>query len=174
MIAVISGTNRNDSHTLRVANYYCCELKKHGEKVELINLQHLPSDFLFTDLYGSRSADFQAMEQQIILAEKFVFVAPEYNGSYPGVLKVFIDAFGPREAFHNKKAFLVGLSAGKFGNLRGLDHLAGVLNYLRVTVHPFRAHIPLIDEKLNVSSNTFNDPATIDEIALQIRYCLNF
>ena len=36
---------------------------------------------------------------------------------------------------------LIGISSGRAGNLRGMEHFTGVLNYLRVTVHPFKPAI---------------------------------
>jgi len=122
-----------------------------GHQAELYDLKALPPDFLFTDMFGERSEAFRAIEQLMRQASRFVFVAPEYNGSIPGVVKLFIDAFVPKEVFHGKKAGLIGLASGKFGNVRGLDHLTGILNYLQVDVMPFKAHIPRIHEVLSAA-----------------------
>jgi NAD(P)H-dependent FMN reductase len=72
---------------------------------------------------------------------------PEYNGSFPGSVKLFIDACTVREYsrnFKDKKAALVGIASGRAGNLRGMDHLTGVLNYLGMTVMPDKLPISSI------------------------------
>jgi NAD(P)H-dependent FMN reductase len=54
----------------------------------------------------------------------------------PGSLKLFIDACSVREYkqnFKGKKAALVGIASGRAGNLRGMDHLTGVMFVDRVT-----------------------------------------
>ena len=39
-------------------------------------------------------------------SEKFVFIVPEYNGSFPGVLKTFIDGLAFPDTFEQKKNVL--------------------------------------------------------------------
>ena len=80
---------------------------------------------------------------------KFLFVIPEYNGSFPGVLKTFVDACTFPESFYGKKAALVGLSSGRYGNLRGLEHFTGICHYIHLEVMPLRIHIPAIQTELN-------------------------
>jgi NAD(P)H-dependent FMN reductase len=86
-------------------------------------------------MYAERSIEFvKLFEQMIEPARHLVFVIPEYNGSYPGVLKLFLDG-SPVKSFWNKHASIIGLSDGQSGNLRGQDHLTGVLHYLKMHVH---------------------------------------
>lgn len=149
MNLIISGTNRLGSNSLKVANYYKEELQRKGEDWEILSLTDLPQDVLFTDLYGKRSELFAPIQAKVSAAEKFIFVIPEYNGSYPGALKIFIDACAFPTSFHHKKAALVGVSTGKYGNIRGVDHFTGVCNYVRMHVLPLKIHIPLIQNELN-------------------------
>ncbi len=53
-ITIISATNRVDSNTEKVANYYKSALKSKGVDVELFSLKDLPESVLHTDLYGKR------------------------------------------------------------------------------------------------------------------------
>ena len=134
MITIISGTNRPNNFSIHLAKYYQAQLINKGQEVQVLDLQELPDDFLFSSSYGKQSEAFEKLSEQYILtADKFVFILPEYNGSYPGVVKAFIDCVAPKY-FHHKKAALVGLSAGHAGNLRGMEHLTGVLHYLQVEV----------------------------------------
>lgn len=153
MITIIAATNRPNSNTLKVAKYYQQQLKIKGVASTLFSLEHLPADVLNTDMYGKRSAAFQKVQDFITATDKFLFIMPEYNGSYPGVLKVLIDACTFPDSFYDKKAALVGISSGKYGNIRGVDHFTGVCHYVHLNVLPLRLHIPNIKTELDVDGN---------------------
>ncbi|RZL51072.1 MAG: NADPH-dependent oxidoreductase [Pedobacter sp.] len=149
MITIISGTNRPGSNTLKVAKYYQKELAKKGLETNMLNLQDLPENLINSDLYGKRSEAFKPIQDLVTQTTKFLFVIPEYNGSFPGVLKTFIDACAFPESFYDKKACLVGISSGKYGNIRGIEHFNGVCAYLHLNVMPLRLHIANIKTELN-------------------------
>lgn len=154
MITVISATNRKNSETLKIARHYFEIMgAKTDEEVLLLDLCDLPNDIINEDMYSGegQSLALRAIQEQYMTpADKFVFVVPEYNGSIPGILKLFIDAcsiYRMKETFKrgDKKALLVGVSSGRAGNLRGLMHLTGMLNYLNITVHPNQLPISKVD-----------------------------
>jgi chromate reductase len=157
MITIISGTNRPASNTLKVARYYQKQLAEKGLETELLNLQDLPASLIVTDLYGKRSSAFEQIQQLITTTTKFLFVIPEYNGSFPGVLKTFIDACAFPESFYDKKACLVGISSGKYGNIRGIEHFNGVCAYLHLNVMPLRIHISNIKTELDENEQLFKE-----------------
>jgi len=157
MVTIISGTNRPNSNTLKVASYYQKQLEQKGLKTNLINLQDLPANLIASDLYGKRSAEFAKIQEVVTQTQKFLFVIPEYNGSFPGVLKLFIDACSFPESFYDKKACLVGISSGKYGNIRGIDHFNGVCGYLHLNVMPLRLHISNIKGELNENGELFKE-----------------
>ncbi len=158
MITVISGTNRRKSFTFPVANQFFNLIVKYtSEEAKLISLEHLPLDLFHTGMYnenGQTKSLIKLQDEYMIPADKFLIIMPEYNGGFPGVLKMFIDACSVREyakTFAGKKVAMVGLASGKAGNLRGMDHLTGVMNYLGCIVMPNKLPISelekLIDEK---------------------------
>jgi chromate reductase len=157
MVTIISGTNRPNSNTLKVAKYYQNQLAEKGLETNLLNLQDLPAHLIATDLYGKRSAEFEKLQEIVTNSNKFLFVIPEYNGSFPGVLKTFIDACFFPESFYDKKACLVGISSGKYGNIRGIDHFNGVCAYLHLHVMPLRLHIANIKTELNENNELFKE-----------------
>lgn len=157
MITIISGTNRANSNTLNVAKYYQNELKTRNLDVRVFSLKDLPHDILNTDLYGKRSAEFQKIQDIISNTEKFIFIIPEYNGSFPGALKVLIDACDFPNSFYDKKCALVGISSGKYGNIRGIDHFTGVCHYIHLNVMPLRLHIANIKNELDENRNFFKE-----------------
>lgn len=172
MILIVSSTNRPSSLTLRLAHVYRDRVKHHApdQIVELVDLCHLPPDFIVSDLYGLRSTAFRQEEERLQGCTHLIFIVPEYNGSLPGILKLWIDAM-TYGAFVGKQAALVGLAAGMFGNARGLDHLSGILNYLQVNVLPYRIHLANADQLLT-SGRGFSQPDILKQIDRQIAQLL--
>lgn len=149
MITVISGTNRKDSECLKFAALYCAMLQENtGEEVKLLALENIPHDWFHPDMYTRQSASLAAIQDEYVLpATKFAFVIPEYNGGFPGAVKLFIDACTVRKYkanFQGKKAALLGIATGRAGNIRGMEHLTGVLNFLGTTVMPDKLPISQI------------------------------
>ena len=154
---IISATNRPGSSTLKVAKYYQKTLRQKGVDVGLLSLSQLPDNLIKSDLYGQRSAEFQIIQDLINKTDKFIFIIPEYNGSFPGVLKVFIDACSFPESFYDKKAALVGISSGKYGNIRGIDHFTGVCHYMHLNVMSLKLHIASIKTEFNADGELYKE-----------------
>lgn len=160
MITIISGTNRKDSFTESVSHVLAAGLQQKGHDAQVLALHRLPSDFLFSDLYNHRSEEFNSILNEFVFpVDKFIFVAPEYNGSYPGVLKVFLESMPPK-SWMDKKALIVGVSDGHAGNLRGQDHLTGVLHYLKMHVHYNKPKLSSIEKIMNESRDGFDERTT--------------
>lgn len=153
MITIISCTNRKDSNTLKVAKYYAQLLEKQAVNYKLFSFEELPSNLTIIELFEKRSENFQQLlEEYIIPAQKLVFIAPEYNGSFPGLLKMVIDAIHP-DINRGKKTALIGVSSGRAGNLRGMEHLTGILNYLGMHVHPNKLPVSSVLSLLDAKGN---------------------
>jgi chromate reductase len=153
MVTIIASTNRPNSATLRLAEYYKSRMAQKGQDTTLLSLTELPDNLIATDLYGKRSPEFEHIQQIVTASDKFVFIIPEYNGSFPGVLKVFIDACDFPDSFYDKKAALVGLSSGKYGNIRGIDHFTGVCHYLHLNVMSLKIHISAFKNEMDTEGN---------------------
>ncbi|MBL0329463.1 MAG: NAD(P)H-dependent oxidoreductase [Bacteroidetes bacterium] len=167
MITIISATNRPQSNTLKIAQNYAQLIEKQGVETKLFSLEQLPADFIITDLYNKRSENFQQLLNEFIIpVEKFVFVVPEYNGSFPGVLKTFLDAVHP-DTNRGKKVALVGVATGRAGNLRGMDHLTGILHYLGMHILPNKQPISSVLALLN-ADGSLKDENTIKALEKQI------
>jgi len=125
----------------------------------------------------TQSPSLARLQDEFMLpAEKFVYIVPEYNGGFPGVLKLFIDACSIRDykkTFSGKKAALVGIASGRAGNLRGLEHLTGILNHVGTIVLPNRLPISSI-EKLMDDQGNITDPGTLKAIDKQLTDFLLF
>ncbi|NVO31262.1 NADPH-dependent FMN reductase [Hymenobacter lapidiphilus] len=151
MLTIVVGTNRPDSRARRLADLYACLLAEHDVEASILDLLELPADFTFSALYANAGSHdgFNRLAEQASAADKLVFIVPEYNCSFPGVLKAFIDGLPYPSALSNKKAALVGLSSGGQGGLLALNHLTDVLMYLGTAVLPQRVRLPFIDKHLN-------------------------
>jgi len=173
MITIISGTNRPDSNSLGLSNYYQELLTNHGVSSQIYSLCQLPVDFANTNMYGNRTSDFEEVIGKFVdPIDKFIFVFPEYNGSIPGILKLFLDSMPP-ELWHNKKAALVGLSAGKAGNIRGLDDMTNILHYLQMEVLSKKPKLSVFHSLLN-EDKVLVDTISIKQIEQQIVKFLTF
>lgn len=167
MISVISGTNRKGSECLVFARKYAELLAaQSSEKVKLLALEEIEHDWFHPDMYESQQISpslARLQDEYILAADKFVFFSPEYNGGFAGSLKLFIDGISIRkyaENFKGKKAALVGVATGRAGNLRGMDHLNGVLQHMGCIVMPNKLPISQIGKMLN-DQQGLADPTTI-------------
>ena len=156
-IVVISSTNRPNSNTLKVSKVYEGILRSKSIGVKLLDFQILPENIAFGELFGNRSEGFnKIIEEFVVNTKKFIFVVPEYNGSFPGILKLFLDSVHPK-FWENKEVCLVGVSTGRAGNLRGMDHLTGVLNYLKMHVYHNKLPISMVDRIMDENGNFISE-----------------
>ena len=171
MITVISGTNRTGSRTLVFAAHFVEQLRALGEDAQLLDLAELNPEFLPRGVYkaGAMVPELVALQRQYMLdAGKFAIFVPEYNGSYPGVLKMFIDGISVNEyprIFGGKYVALAGVASGRAGNLRGMDHLAAVVNHMGGWVLP--AMLPLSNIESLIEEGKLTDPGTINALKTQ-------
>ena len=166
MYTVISGTNRDASNTEKVARHYVEMLAAKGIKANYLSLEGLN--------VLARNTTFNKIEEEMLIpAEKFIFISPEYNGSIPGVLKAMIDISDIRKVWWGKKALLTGVSTGRAGNLRGMEHLTGILNYLKMFVHPNKLPISVVDKLLN-GEGEIGDKSTLHAMEQQLDEFIKF
>ncbi|HTO14240.1 MAG TPA: NAD(P)H-dependent oxidoreductase [Edaphocola sp.] len=166
MITLISGTNREDSNTLRVTQEYYKELNRMEADVQILDLRALPVCY--------RSPELVAIENELLIpSDKFIFILPEYNGSFPGILKTMIDNTDIRKTWWHKKALLVGLASGRGGNLRGVDQLSNILHYLKINVFHNKMLLSKIQEELD-AEGMFYKTSTKEVIKYQIEEFLKF
>src|SRR5690242_10309517 len=112
-IPVLLGTTRQGRRSLHVAELMTrLVAARSGVETELIDIATLP---LRVDDAGEAIKDpgFSAKMQR---ADRLVIVSPEYNHSFPGLLKHVLDSC-LKEYIH-KAAGVVGVSAGPWGGTR--------------------------------------------------------
>lgn len=166
MYTIISGTNRTDSKSIKVAGLYQQLLAAKDVQAKLISLVNLE--------VSNRTDQIRDLERDVLIpTTKFIFVSPEYNGSIPGVLKSLIDNTDIQKVWWGKKALLVGISSGRAGNLRGMDHLTAILHYVKVVVHPNKLPISSVN-KLSNEAGEIIDNLTLSVINEQLDEFITF
>ena len=166
VITLIAGTNRPDSMTLRVARHYHALLKESAPDTRLLSLEGRE--------IWHRGEDMLALEKEYLLdTSVFFFIVPEYNGSFPGALKLMMDNTDIKRVWWGKKAAITGLADGRAGNLRGLDHLTNILNYLKVEVWHNKLPISRIGEEMS-DDGTFKSAGTRAAIEAQVMEVLGW
>ncbi|MGZ3920241.1 MAG: NADPH-dependent FMN reductase [Bacteroidia bacterium] len=172
-IVIISSTNRPNSNTLKVCHVYKNILAEKKVGSIILDLGQLPENVAFAELHGNRSKKYDDLISNYISSNtKFIFIVPEYNGSFPGILKVFIDSIHPKE-WADKFACLVGVSNGRAGNLRGMEHLTGILNYLKLHIYHNKLPISSIDRQWN-GKGGFNTEEQYEACLRQVEGFLKF
>jgi chromate reductase len=172
-IVIVSATNRPDSNTLKVSHIYEEIVKNKAVETDLLDFRTLPPTLAFSETFGQRSAEYaQLINRFVSTQNKFIFVIPEYNGSFPGILKTFLDSVPPRE-WAGKKVCMVGVADGRAGNLRGTEHLTGVLHYLKMHVYHHKLPFSLVN-KLLAENGGFNNEEQLKVCTAQVEGFLSF
>jgi NAD(P)H-dependent FMN reductase len=124
-IPVILGTTRKGRMSAHAARFMVQQIeKRQGVSTELIDLSDLPMPI---DDAGEEIKD-SSFSKKMTLADALVIVTPEYNHSFPGLLKHVLDSC-LKEYIH-KAAGIVGVSAGPFGGVRAIQDFLPVIREL--------------------------------------------
>ena len=168
MITIVSGSYRKDNLTISLSNLYATILEQKKQAFQLLDFRTLPVSFLYeNEIFGNSTVEVdKLLKKYIIIPQKFIFITPEYNGSFPGIVKAFIDICDP-EWFVGKKAALAGTSSGRAGNLRGMDHLSSILEHLEMHVLPQKVPVSQINNLID-EDQKINDEETLKAITNQI------
>ncbi len=139
MKLIVVGTNRPGSNSEKIALYIQQLYKAQGEATEILRLTDVPFAELHGQNYGNKNLPegLKTQIDRINSAEGLIMVVPEYNGSYPGALKLFIDHWSYPLSFEHRPVCFVGLG-GLFGGLRPVEHLQQVFGYRNAFCFPDR------------------------------------
>src|SRR6266571_716030 len=122
---VILGTSRQGRASEHAAHFVVDHVAKRPDmRTELIDIRNLR--FSIDDAGEAiKDSKFSATVNE---ADALIFVVPEYNHSFPGLLKHVLDT-NLKEYIH-KAAGVCGVSAGPFGGARMIQSLLPVLREL--------------------------------------------
>lgn len=149
-LKIISSTDRPNSTSLAVSNYVKKLFMKWDIAAHVISLADFPLADVKGGKYGEKIVSIENFRKPILEADAILWVIPEYNGSFPGVLKLFIDYLPFPEAFLKTKMSFIGVAAGAFGGLRAVEQFQMIMNY---------RNAPQFQERVFIQrSNTTFDP----------------
>jgi NAD(P)H-dependent FMN reductase len=151
-IPVILGTARKGRASAHAAHFLLDQIRqRQGIVTELIDIAALA---LRTDDAGESLKD-ATLSETLTMADALVIVSPEYNHSFPGLLKHVLDAY-LKEYIH-KAAGIVGVSAGPFGGARGIQDLLPVLRELGLVTIFWDVHIGTVNRTFDATGRLLDD-----------------
>lgn len=126
-IAVIVGSLRKDSFTLKVANALA-KLAPASLELNVVTLHDI--SFFNQDLEANPPADWLAFREKLQKSDGVLFVTPEYNRAIPGVLKNAIDVgsrpYG-KSSFLGKPTGIISNSPSPLGGVNAAKNLQNIL-----------------------------------------------
>ena len=134
---IISGTNRPGSKTLLASKHIQKIYAEFGETVDIIDLQEIGLGDVIGHYGDTAPEPMKKAIEKLNAADGLIVVTPEYNGSFPGALKYFIDHWSYPQSFEFRPVCFVGIG-WMFGGLRPVEHLQGVFGYRNAFMYPER------------------------------------
>ena len=150
-ILIFAGSTRQDSYNRKLAKVAASIAEQQGAQPSLLELSDYDIPLYNADLEAQGTpADVIRLKQAMHIHAAWIVCSPEYNGSYPALLKNAIDwASSPVKGdaqwsdgvlpFRNKVVGMASASPGGLGGLRAQSHLAALLLNLECWVAP-RSH----------------------------------
>ena len=144
-ILVLAGSTRNESIHRKLARQAVEELQAAGVDATLADLRDYPMPLYDGDFETAEGIPpaAKALKDLARQSDGFAIASPEYNGSFPAVLKNAIDWISrpepgdrPLEVFRGKTAAILSASPGPGGGRRVLRQLRDLLEGISVTVIP--------------------------------------
>ena len=150
-IGIISASIRDGRLTHRVAlALQDALLKIEAIDAFIVDLKETPVD-LWEATYTSNSENrkhFDELKDTLDEADGFIFVSPEYNGSYTSALKNLIDFF-PKSSFSKKAIAVVSVTSGKLGGMRAALNMQQLVLAIFAYPQPNMLLVPEVHEKFN-------------------------
>lgn len=151
-IPLILGTAREGRESEKVARFVYDEFIK----LNLCETQFIDvRDFLFGKTVDDSATEVKAWQDIALKADGFFIVTPEYNHSFPGELKIFLDSL--YDEYKGKPVALCGVSSGQFGGARMIDHVKTVLIELGMVTLRSCIQVPKVEEVSFVTGSKDSD-----------------
>lgn len=156
-IEIISGSGRKESLTVRAAyaiQNWLKECTQHD--IGLIKcadfpLPHLQNVFNSVD---NTPDEFKELTRRIFNADAFIWVSPEYNGSYAPAFKNLIDHY-PKQL--HKPIGIVTASNGALGGMRAAQQMINLSAGVFGITSPQLLIIPQVDKKFDESGKLLEE-----------------
>ncbi|SFA80563.1 NAD(P)H-dependent FMN reductase [Cohnella sp. OV330] len=151
-IAIIAGSNRQDSNSTRLARYVEEVIAQQGHTVSFYDPKQTPLPFFSTDEDFAGHSGLAALRQAVSDADAIVLSTPEYHGAVSGVLKNALDFLG-QPHFEGKTVLSMSSAGGAVG-IGSLHQLHSIVRSLHgvncpewISVSGFQRDLPWGDDK---------------------------
>ncbi len=172
-LQIISGTDRPNSNAIRIAEYLKKRYNRLQAEADIIDLKEFPLSAVKGGKYRDEVPEIDQFVQPLLDADGVIFVCPEYNGGYPGILKFFIDYLPYPVSLNKKPVCFVGEANSLFGGLRAVEQLQQVAGYRNAHILPERVFISRVKENFDIESG-IKDAYQQSLLEEQIRSFINF
>ena len=161
-ILAFAGSTRRESFNKKLVAIAAHGAREAGAEVTLIDLKDFPLPLFDQDLEAEQGMpeNGKKLKKLFIDHDGLLIASPEYNSSFPAVLKNAIDWVSrpaPGEpslvAFRGKVATLMSASPGALGGLRGLVHVRSILGNINVIVLPEQLAVARSHEAFNADGS---------------------
>lgn len=158
-VLIISGSPRKDSKSVRVAKHLYSILKQtEGVKPLILDVRDNPLP-VFESVFENIETTpdlYKSLAKNMIQADAYIIISPEYNGSYTASVQNLFDHF-PRQ---QKKVYgIVTATNGSMGGMRASQQLLLLVIALFGIVSPYMLVTPFVDKKFDedgtLLDNTF-------------------
>ena len=156
-INILSGTDRPDSTSMKVSEYIYPKLKGYGAQSDIISLRDFPIKDIAGGRYGEKIPSIQEFNKKVLNCDGLIMVIPEYNGGFPGILKLFIDYLPFPKAFDKLPIAFIGEADGAFGALRPVEQMQMVCNYRNAYLFPERVFIQRVNKQFSLTEGFENE-----------------
>ena len=173
MITIIAGTNRRNSLSLVFAHEIASIYSRQDIHSKVLELAELPPETFSPDAYSEKPEKVEEFTQDVLNSSGLVMVVPEYNGSMPGALKLFIDLLPYPDSFEERPVCYVGIASGQFAGLRPVEHLQQVFGYRNAYNFPRRVFVPSVHQVAS-TENGITDEGLKARLTDQAEKFLNF
>ncbi len=158
-VPVILGTARQGRLSEHAARFVFEEVSKREDMTtEWIDIRNLR---LSWDDAGEALKDAQ-FSATVRRADGLILVVPEYNHSFPGLLKHVLDS--NLEEYIHKAVGVCGVSAGPFGGARMIQSLVPVLRELGLVTIFWDVYFGLAGKLFDPASGKITDPAYVGRL----------
>ncbi|OWA50230.1 hypothetical protein BV898_14753 [Hypsibius exemplaris] len=152
-LLIFLGSVREHRMATRVGRYMQNLLEKRGHTVTLVdprehNLGEVQQPLHFYADPTAAPAILHKINKQILEADGFVIVSPEYNSGMAPALASIMDNFSP-QSYAYRPAAIVTYSMGQFGGIRAAMQLRQFLSELNLVHMPSMIVISKVHEALS-------------------------
>ncbi|HKI45521.1 MAG TPA: NAD(P)H-dependent oxidoreductase [Balneolales bacterium] len=166
-LKIISSTDRPGANALKVSEYLRPKYESLGSEVEVISMRDFPIEEVGGGRYGKSIPLVDNFNKNILDTDGLIFVIPEYNGSFPGILKLFFDYLPYPNGLEKMPVCMVGESSGAFGALRAVEQFETVCGYRKAYVFPERVFIARVNQNFDKEAgirDSFTQSLLLDQI----------